>query len=130
MEMDDVIAYVLRIGVVISVILILVGAVLLFLQGGSNGFTIGELASTSSKINSSLFSFSDIMNGLLSYQGLDFILLGLIVLIITPIARVVASVLSFMYERNWLYVVITLRSIRKSKRIFWLAVFSSSLDPR
>ncbi len=108
MEMDDVIAYVLRIGVVISVILILIGAVLLFLQGGSNGFTIGELASTSSKINSSLFSFSDIMNGLLSYQGLDFILLGLIVLIITPIARVVASVLSFMYERNWLYVVITL----------------------
>ena len=108
MEMNDVIAYVLRIGVVISVILILVGAVLLFLQGGSNGFTIGELASTGSKINSSLFSFSDIVNGLLSYQGLDFMLIGIIVLIITPIARVIASVLSFMYERNWLYVVITL----------------------
>ena len=108
MEMNDVIAYVLRIGVVISVILILVGTVLLFLQGSSNGFTIGELASTGSKINSSLFSFSDIVNGLLSYQGLDFMLIGLIVLIITPIARVIASVLSFMYERNWLYVVITL----------------------
>ncbi len=108
MEMDDVIAYVLRIGVVISVICILIGAMLLFLQGGSNGFAIGELASTSSKINSSLFSFSDIINGILSYQGLDFILLGLIVLIITPIARVIASVLSFMYERNWLYVIITL----------------------
>ena len=108
MEMNDVIAYVLRIGVVISVILILVGTVLLFLQGSSNGFTIGELASTGSKINSSLFSFSDIVNGLLSYQGLDFILIGIIVLIITPIARVIASVLSFTYERNWLYVVITL----------------------
>ena len=108
MEMNDVIAYVLRIGVVISVILILVGTVLLFLQGSSNGFTIGELASTGSKINSSLFSFSDIVNGLLSYQGLDFMLIGIIVLIITPIARVIASVLSFMYERNWLYVVITL----------------------
>jgi uncharacterized membrane protein len=108
MEMDDVIAYVLRIGVVISVILIMIGAMLLFLQGSSNGFAIGELASTGSKINSSLFSFSDIINGLLSYQGLDFILLGLVVLIITPIARVIASVLSFMYERNWLYVVITL----------------------
>ena len=108
MEMDDVIAYVLRIGVIISVILILIGSVLLFVQGSSNGFSIGELASTSSKINTSLFSISGIMNGLLSYQGLDFILLGLIVLIITPIARVIASVLSFMYERNWLYVVITL----------------------
>ncbi|EQD29810.1 membrane protein containing DUF1634, partial [mine drainage metagenome] len=69
---------------------------------------IGELASTSSKINSSMFSFSDMINGLLSYQGLDFMLLGVIVLIITPIARVIASVLSFIYERNWLYVVITL----------------------
>ncbi len=108
MEMNDSIAYVLKIGVVISIILIMIGAVLLFLQGSSNGFPIGELASTSSKINSSMFSFSDMINGLLSYQGLDFMLLGIIVLIITPIARVIASVLSFIYERNWLYVVITL----------------------
>lgn len=108
MEMNDGIAYVLRIGVVTSVILIVTGAVLLFVQGSSNGFPMGELASASSKINTSLFSVSGIINGILLYQGLDFILLGLIVLIITPIARVIASVAIFMYERNWLYVVITL----------------------
>ena len=108
MEINDSIAYVLRIGVVVSIILTIIGAVLLFLHGSSNGFPIGELASTSSKINSSMFSLSDIINGLLSYQGLDFILLGIIVLIITPILRVITSVISFMYERNWLYVVITL----------------------
>jgi uncharacterized membrane protein len=108
MEINDSITYVLRIGVVTSIILIIIGAVLLFLQGSSNGFPIGELASTSSKINSSMFSASDMINGLFLYQGLDFMLLGIIVLIITPIARVITSVLSFMYERNWLYVVITL----------------------
>ena len=108
MEINDSITYVLRIGVVISVILIAIGAVFLFLQGSSNGFPIGELASTSSKVNSSMFSFSDIISGLLSYQGLDFMLLGIIVLIITPIARVVTSIISFTYERNWLYVIITI----------------------
>jgi uncharacterized membrane protein len=40
-------------------------------------------------------------------QGADFILLGIIVLILTPITRVITSVLSFLYERNWLYVLIT-----------------------
>jgi uncharacterized membrane protein len=107
MDMDKLISNVLRTGVIISLILILIGTVLLFADNGSNGFTMAQIINVNSKINSSIFSIAGMVNGLFSLQGADFILLGIIVLILTPITRVITSVLSFLYERNWLYVIIT-----------------------
>ena len=108
MDMNDVISYVLRIGVVASLLLIIIGAVFLFAAGKSNGFALNQIASTNNGINSSKFSTSTIISGLSRYQGLDFILLGLIILIATPVIRVFLSTLAFLYERNWLYFAITL----------------------
>lgn len=107
MDMDKLISNVLRTGVIISLILILIGTVLLFADNGSNSFTMAQIINVNSKINSSIFSIAGMVNGLFSLQGADFILLGIIVLILTPITRVITSVLSFLYERNWLYVIIT-----------------------
>src|SRR5215831_3846714 len=44
----------------------------------------------------------------LALRGRGLIQLGLLVLIATPIARVAFSFFAFLYERDWLYVVVTL----------------------
>lgn len=53
-------------------------------------------------------SISGIIMGAASLHGRNLIQLGLLLLIGTPIARVAFSVVAFAYERDRLYVVITL----------------------
>jgi uncharacterized membrane protein len=51
------------------------------------------------------------VNGILreaaKFRGRGLIQLGLLVLIATPVARVLFSVVAFIYERDWTYVAIT-----------------------
>jgi len=42
-----------------------------------------------------------------SFNGLNFIILGLLTLIATPIARIVLGIVSFAMEKDKLYVIIT-----------------------
>jgi uncharacterized membrane protein len=44
----------------------------------------------------------------LAFRGRGLIQLGLLILIATPIARVAFSVVAFLYQRDWTYVVVTL----------------------
>ncbi len=108
MDMDYIISEVLRIGTAASLILILGGAILLFMNGGSDGFTIAQIAASNSSINTSGFTIHGMMNGIREYQGLDIILVGIVVLIATPIVRVLMSIFLFMFEKNRLYTAITL----------------------
>ena len=57
---------------------------------------------------SDLRSVSGIVSDARSLGGRGLIQLGLLLLIATPIARVVFSVAGFLRQRNWMYVVITL----------------------
>ena len=107
MDFNDVIAYALRVGVIISAILITIGVVLLFVKGGSNGFTLEQIARPDSIVNSSLFQPSEVVVGVPSLRPLDFIYLGLMVLIATPVVRVILGIVQFAKERNRLYVIIT-----------------------
>jgi uncharacterized membrane protein len=43
-----------------------------------------------------------------TFHGRGLIQLGLLVLIATPVARVLFSVIAFLYERDWTYVAITM----------------------
>lgn len=107
MDMNYAISYVLRIGVVASLLLVTIGVILLYINNGSNGFTLSQISGVNSGINSAGFSTSGIIGGLYAHQGLDFILLGLIVLMATPIVRVFLSIFAFLYKKNWVYVLIT-----------------------
>src|SRR6267154_1796982 len=44
----------------------------------------------------------------LALHGRGLIQLGLLILIATPIARVAFSVVAFLYQRDWVYVAVTL----------------------
>lgn len=52
-------------------------------------------------------SFSHIWKGVFSIQAESVIYLGIILLITTPIMRVLLSALSFAFEKDWLYTTIT-----------------------
>jgi len=53
-------------------------------------------------------TISGILQQTFAGRGRGLIQLGLLLLIATPIARVAFSVLAFLYERDWIYVAITL----------------------
>ncbi|MDE1768757.1 MAG: DUF1634 domain-containing protein [Candidatus Micrarchaeota archaeon] len=105
MELEKAIGITLRIGVALSVVFILTGAFLLFLNSGN--YSPDQIAGTTSAVNSSSFSFAQIISGLFHLDGISFILMGFMILIATPIARVLLSIFGFLFERNWIYVAIT-----------------------
>ena len=107
MDMNDAISYVLRFGVVASVLLVSVGTILLFADNGSNGFSLSQIANVNAGINSAVITVPAIISGLSALQGIDFVLLGLMVLMATPVTRVFLSIFAFLYDRNWIYVIIT-----------------------
>jgi uncharacterized membrane protein len=56
----------------------------------------------------SLRAVSGVLSEAMAFHGRGLIQLGLLVLIATPIARVAFSVVAFLYQRDWKYVVFTL----------------------
>jgi uncharacterized membrane protein len=50
---------------------------------------------------------SGILHEAMRFSGRGLIQLGLLILIATPVARVAFSFLAFLYQRNWIYVAVT-----------------------
>lgn len=97
---EDMISLGLRLGVSLSIALILIGILLLYAYAPSgvdfSNFTTRGL------------NLGEILYGLPKLDGMSFILLGIVVLIATPVLRVMLSVFHFAEEKDWLYVAITL----------------------
>jgi uncharacterized membrane protein len=99
-----VIGTLLRTGVFLSAAVVLIGAFLFLAQAAhsNSAYTVfrGEPAE--------LRSLAGIVRGAARSDAAAIIQLGLLLLIATPIARVVFSAAAFALERDWLYVLITL----------------------
>lgn len=93
-DLNHVVHQVLIIGLVISTTLMVIGIVLdLFLQR---------------EIPQTVPNVGDVVQRVLSVRPSGFLALGLLVLIATPILRVIGSIGAFMYEREWRYAAITI----------------------
>jgi uncharacterized membrane protein len=94
----------LRFGVLLAAFVVIVGAVIYLARhaGEPADFSVfrGEAAA--------LRSAPAILAGSLRLHGKSIIQLGLLLLIATPVARVVFSAIGFLMERDYLYVVLTL----------------------
>ncbi len=110
---EEIISWILRVGVSASALLILAG-VLLLLVTGSTGYTgsVSDLAGLVQYNQNRLAAFpttpGDVLLGLAQFKSYAFIALGLLLLIATPVIRVAASVVIFLLERDYAYVLITL----------------------
>lgn len=95
-EMEIIISNFLRIGVVLSAIIVFIG-LLMFLVSGNSGYNGDYFPKTP----------TEIFNGVVLLKPYAIILLGLIILILTPVFRVGVSILVFIKEKDFLYVKIT-----------------------
>lgn len=92
----------LRVGVLISSAVILLGGIIFLSTQFNQVVSFSEFKPEQVKIS----SIANIFGGLKTFDGLAIIQFGVLLLIFTPIARVVFSIFSFLIEKDYLYVVI------------------------
>ena len=102
-RLETIIGYTLRIGVTAAAVLVLAGGVYYLIE---NAFTPADYHTFHPATKHAL-DLSGIMRNALALNSLGIIQLGLLVLIATPIVRVILSVVAFLLERDLLYAVVT-----------------------
>jgi len=106
--MNEIVGNVLRFGVLVSAAIIVIGVVLLV---GNNGLseTSSALIYNPNQVPHGTFdvSLAGLLKGLVAFQPYSLIELGAIILIATPVSRVLISVFLFAAEGDRLYVYIT-----------------------
>jgi uncharacterized membrane protein len=103
-DMQAIIGWVLRLGVFISMLVVFFGGILYLYR---HGHAIADYH-VFKGIPVFLQSGGSIIDGILTFRGRAIIQGGIILLIATPIIRVVFSAMGFILEKDYLYLGITL----------------------
>jgi uncharacterized membrane protein len=107
--MDDkktqaIIGSLLRTGVFLSAAIVIIGAFLLLGRNGDSRHTYNIFRGEPAELR----TLSGIAHGASRGEAGAIIQLGLLLLIATPVARVLFSAFAFAFEHDWMYVLITL----------------------
>lgn len=114
-DMQAVIGWVLRIGVIVSVSIVFFGGIVYLYRHGS------EVPDHKTFITQPGFvQLNGIIQGIIDFHGRSIIQAGIILLIATPILRIIFSAISFALEKDRLYVMISL--------LVLLIIFLSSMS--
>lgn len=92
----------LRVGVLISTGIVLIGGILFISTHTNQKVSFENFKPEETKFS----SIASIFIGLRRLDGLAIIQFGVLLLIFTPIARVVFSIFSFLMEKDYMYVLI------------------------
>jgi uncharacterized membrane protein len=103
-RMDEIMGTLLRTGVILAAVVVFVGGVVYLSRHRVPPTNYHVFQGEPAELR----TISGILHEALAFNGRGLIQLGLLILIATPIARVVFSVLAFLYQRDWMYVVVTL----------------------
>jgi len=106
-DVESLISITLRTGVTVSVLVMFAGILFTFINHPayfSSRPALGELTSGSADY---LSSVSEVRHGIAEHRGKAIAMLGVLLLIATPVVRVAISVLLFAVERDMRYVLIT-----------------------
>jgi uncharacterized membrane protein len=103
-DMESVMGTLLITGVIISAALVVFGGIIYLYQ---NGFSYPHFKTFRSE-PSSLRSVKQIIKGAGQLDSLSIIQFGLLLLIATPVSRVIFSIIGFLFEKDYLYVIISL----------------------
>ena len=102
--MNELIGNTLRIGVFAACIIALLGGI--YYLATTSGHPVPDYT-TFHKGAVSYTTFEGIVRGAFSLSATEWIQLGVVVLMLTPIMRVVLSLVDFSIQRDWLYMAIT-----------------------
>ena len=105
----EMISKALRLGVVLSAAVILSGMVLLLLRSGTADIS-NYLAYDPSMVPHGQFrpDLASVYQGLFSLEPFSIVMLGALLLLATPVARVGLSLVLFAFERDRAYVIVTI----------------------
>jgi uncharacterized membrane protein len=102
--LDEQLGRLLRIGVTLAAMVVAFGGVTYLLRHGGDQPVYGRFLGEPSDLR----SVPGIMRSAAALTGRGIIQLGLLLLIATPIARVVFSIAAFGRRRDWMYVCISM----------------------
>ena len=102
-DMQAIIGWVLRLGVIISMMVVVFGGVVYLYRHGHSIPNYSEFNDVPGFVHP-----SGIINGILAFRGRAVIQAGIILLVATPIVRVICSFIGFILEKDYLYIFITL----------------------
>ena len=108
MDIQQLIGNTLRWGVILACLLATIGGVYYLMEHGLDpvpDYRHFDIASAAAQTNYT--TLGGLWQGILHGDAASCVQVGVIVLILTPIARVVLSLLDFIVEQDWLYVSIT-----------------------
>jgi uncharacterized membrane protein len=107
-RVEIVISWVLRIGVVTSLAVVVAGLVLVFVHHPEFLSSTAELQKLTQPGAVFPHTLSAVFQGALGMRGEAVVATGLLLLILTPVARVAVSILAFLYQRDRIFTFITL----------------------
>jgi uncharacterized membrane protein len=103
-RMDQIMAVLLRSGVLLSASLVFIGGIIYLSRHDLPTINYRVFQGEPPELR----TVGGILHEAATFQGRGWIQLGLLILIATPVARVLFSVFAFIYERDWTYVAITM----------------------
>src|ERR1700726_4654097 len=103
-RMDQIMAVLLRSGVSLAAGLVFIGGVGFFWRHDLPAIDYRVFQGEPQELR----TVSGILREVAKFHGRGLIQVGLLVLIATPVARVLFSVVAFLYEKDWAYVAITM----------------------
>jgi uncharacterized membrane protein len=103
-RMDQVMAVLLRSGVLLSASLVLIGGIIYLSRHDLPTINYRVFQGEPPELR----TVAGILHEAATFHGRGLIQLGLLILIATPVARVLFSVFAFIYERDWIYVAVTM----------------------
>jgi len=115
-DMQAVIGWVLRIGVIVSISIVFFGGIIFLYRHGQEVVDHRKFTGIPDFIQ----SFKGIIHGIFTFRGQAIIQFGIILLIATPILRVIFSTIGFVLEKDKLYIFISL--------LVLLIIFASMLS--
>jgi uncharacterized membrane protein len=101
---QHIIGWVLRLGVIFSMLVVLVGSAFYLYRHGAETASYSKFVGVPEFIHTP----AGIWHGILTLRGRAIIQAGIVLLIATPIVRVLFSGIGFLMERDWLYTGISL----------------------
>lgn len=102
-KMSDIMGTLLRGGVLLAAAVVLLGGILFFIQHPRELFEFGTFKGEPSRLR----HINVILQEAFLLRSRAVIQLGLLLLIATPVTRVLFSLIGFIFEKDWIYVVIT-----------------------
>jgi uncharacterized membrane protein len=103
-DIQQIIGWILRLGVIISMLVVLVGGCLYIYRHSTETVHYSKFIGVPEFVHTP----GGIWHGILTLRGRAIIQAGIILLIATPIVRILFSGIGFILEKDWLYTGISL----------------------